>query len=84
MIVFFGDCEFKNSLDLPSRTFLTKSFKVMDRFNEILQNNQPAKYDNKWDIANLLKQAIRNGENSIILEKHSENIQILKTRNRFH
>ena len=83
MIVFFGDCEFKNSLDLPSRTFLTKSFNVMDRYNEILQNNQPAKYDNKWDIANLLKQAVRNGENSIIREKHTENIQKLKARYRF-
>ena len=84
MIVFFGDCKFKNTIDLPSRTFLTKSFKSMDKFNEILQNNQPAKYDNKWDIANLLKQAVRNGENSIIRKKHIENIQKLKTKNRFH
>ena len=84
MIVFFGDCEFKNLIDLPSRTFLTKSNKVMNRFNEILENNQPAKYKNKWEIASLLKQAVKNGENSIILEKHIENIQKLKTRNRFY
>ena len=32
------------------------------RFNEILENNQPAKYGNKWEIANLLKQAVKNGE----------------------
>jgi hypothetical protein len=84
MIVFFGDCEFKNLIDLPSRTFLTKSNKVMNRFNEILESNQPAKYENKWEIANLLKQAVKNGENSIIREKHIENIQKLKTRNRFY
>lgn len=84
MIVFFGDCEFKSLIDLPSRTFLTKSNKVMYRFNEILENNQPAKYENKWEIANLLKQAVKNGENSIIREKHIENIQKLKTRNRFY
>ena len=84
MIVFFGDCEFKNLIDLPSRTFLTKSNKVMNRFNEILENNQPAKYENKWEIASLLKQAVKNGENSIILEKHIQNIQKLKTRNRFY
>lgn len=83
MIVFFGDCEFKNLIDLPSRTFLTKSNKVMNRFNEILENNQPAKYENKWEIANLLKQAVKNGENSMIREKHIENIEKLKTRNRF-
>ncbi len=83
MIVFFGNCEFKNLIDLPSRTFLTKSNKVINRFNEILENNQPAKYENKWEIASLLKQAVKNGENSIIREKHVENIQKLKTRNRF-
>jgi hypothetical protein len=84
MIVFFGNCEFKNLIDLPSRTFLTKSNKVMNKFNEILENNQPVKYKNKWEIANLLKQAVKNGENSIIREKHIENIQKLKTRNRFY
>jgi hypothetical protein len=84
MIVFFGDCEFKNIIDLPSRTFLTKSNKAINRFNEILINNQPAKYENQWEIASLLKQAVKNGENSIIREKHIENIQKLKTKNRFY
>jgi hypothetical protein len=84
MIFFFGNCEFKNLIDLPSRTILTKSNKVIIRFNEILENNQPVKYENKWEIVSLLKQAVKNGENSIILEKHIENIQNLKTRNRFY
>jgi hypothetical protein len=83
MIVFFGDCELKSSIDLPSKTFLTKSNKVMKIFNEILESNQPAKYQNKWEIANLLKQAVNNGENTMILEKHIENIQNIKIRYRF-
>lgn len=83
MIVFFGDCEFKNLIDLPSKTFLTKSNEVMKIFNDILESNQPAKYQNKWEIANLLKQAVNNGENSMILEKHIENIQKIKIRYRF-
>lgn len=82
MIVFFGDCELKSSIDLPSKTFLTKSNKVMKIFNEILESNQPAIYQNKWEIANLLKQAVNNGESSIIIEKHTGNIQKLKARNR--
>lgn len=84
VIVFFGDCQFKNIIELPTNTFITKPSNVMDIFNEILQNNQPAKYNNKWDIANLLKQAVRNGENTLLIEKHIENIQNLKTRNRFY
>jgi len=83
VIVFFGDCKFKNFLDLPGRTFLTKSSTVMNIFGEIIQNNQPANYGDKWGIVNLLKQAVRNGENSIIREKHKENIQKQMTRNRF-
>ena len=53
-------------------------------YEKILENNQLAKYENKWEIANMLKQAVKNGENSIIREKHIENIQKLKTRNRFY
>jgi hypothetical protein len=83
LIVFFGNCQFKNFLDLPSRTFISKSSNVMNVFAEILQNYQPAKYDNKLDIVNLLKQAVRNGENSFICKKHIENIQKLKIRKDF-
>lgn len=83
IIVFFGNCKFKNFIDLPERTFLTKSSTVMNIFDEIVQKNQPANYGDKWDIFNLLKLAVRNGENSIILEKHVENVQKQKTRNDF-
>jgi hypothetical protein len=55
----------------------------MNIFDEIVQKNQPANYGDKWDIFNLLKLAVRNGENSIILEKHVDNVQKQKTRNDF-
>jgi len=83
IIVFFGNCKFKNFIDLPERTFLTKSSTVMNIFDEIVQKNQPANYGDKWDIFNLLKLAVRNGENSIIPEKHVDNVQKQKTRNDF-
>lgn len=83
VIVFFGNCEFKNFLDLPSRTFLTKSSTVMNTFEEIIQNYKLANYGDKWEIVNLLKEAVRNGENSIITKKHIENIEKLKSRYRF-
>ena len=84
MIVFFGDCEFKNHLTLPSRTFIIKSHQVMGCFNTILQNNQHAKYHDKFAIADFLKQAVKNGESSLIREKHIQNIQMLKLRNKFN
>jgi hypothetical protein len=83
MIVFFGNCEFKNFIKLPNQTFLTKSNKVMDIFETVLKNNQIVTYNNQWEIANLLKQAFKNGENPKIREKHIQNIQKLKTRKKF-
>ncbi len=83
MIVFFGDCEFKNFIELPGNTFLTKSSNVMDRFNEVLENNPLVNYSNKWDIVNLLKQAVSNGENSNICKKHIQNIQKIKASSRY-
>lgn len=83
MIVFFGDCEFKNFIELPGNTFLTKSSNVMDRFNEVLENNPLVNYSNKWDIVNLLKQAVSNGEYSNICKKHIQNIQKIKASSRY-
>lgn len=53
----------------------------MNCFNEILQNHQHVKYVDKWGIANFLKQAAKNEENSIIRKQHIDNIQKLKTSN---
>lgn len=81
MIVFFGACEFKNLIDLPSQTFLTKSNQAMNKFNEILEKNQPVNYGNVWEIGHLLKYAVQNGENQTIREKHITNIQkLIKTK----
>ena len=80
MIVFFGNCQFKNTINLPRRTYLLTSDNVGKKFSEILRYNQPFKYENKWDIVHVLKQAVRNGENSIIRQKHLENIKKLKSK----
>lgn len=83
MIVFFGNSKFKNALDLPKRTFVTKSSTAMNIFEEILKNNQPVNYDDKWSIFYLLKQAVRNGESLTIIQKHSENIKEIKNKLEF-
>lgn len=75
MIVFFGDCRFKNLNYVPNKTFLVKSSRAIKVFNEILEQNEPAKYTNKREIVNLLKSAHVNGENAKIREAHIENIK---------
>ena len=74
MIVFFGDCTFKNLNYVPNGTFLVKSSRAIKIFNEIIEQNEPAKYNNKREIVNLLMSAHVNGENEMIRKKHIENI----------
>ncbi|WP_313579560.1 nuclease-related domain-containing protein [Chishuiella sp.] len=82
LIVFFGNCTLKNPINLPHGTYLTKSNSVMEWFNNILEKQKLVRYGNQWDIANFLKQAVENGESSIIREKHLNNIQRLKFINK--
>jgi hypothetical protein len=53
---------------------LVKSSRAIKLFNEIIEQNEPAKYYNKREIVNLLRSAHINGENEMIRKKHIENI----------
>lgn len=75
LIVFFGDCRFKNLDYVPENTFIVKSNHVLKMFNEILEQNPIVKYDNKKEIVALLKAASLNGQNPEIREKHIKNIK---------
>ncbi len=75
MIVFFGNCSFRNLDYLPNSTFLVKSNRVIKVVNEILEQNEPAKYTSKREIVNLLHSASLNGESEDIRETHIENVK---------
>lgn len=75
MIVFFGDCSFRNLDYVPNRTFLVKSSNAIEVVNEILEQNEPAKYKSKREIVNLLQFASLNGDNEAIREAHIKNIK---------
>lgn len=81
IIVFFGDCEFKNNIEIPDQTFFSKSDNVINKFNEILQNHKLVKYRNKWDVVYFFNEAVKNGENYLIRKQHTENIQKILKRN---
>ncbi|MDN3676291.1 nuclease-related domain-containing protein [Flavobacterium paronense] len=75
MIVFFGDCSFRNLDYVPNRTFLVNSSRAIKVMNEILEQNEPAKYASKREVVNLLKSAALNGESEEIKAKHIQNIK---------
>lgn len=50
VIVFFGDCEFRDVSFIPKNTFLTKSPRVIDVVKKIIKENEPANYRSKRDV----------------------------------
>jgi hypothetical protein len=80
IIVFFGNCDLKNNLNLPQNTFVEYASKVMYTVEEIITSNPDANYLNKWEIVRVLEKAVKNGDDPNILKRHIENITKLKSR----
>ncbi len=85
VVVFYGDCTFKDISFIPKNAFLVKSRRVIHVVKKIIQEGEPAIYQSKRAIVNLLSQAVLNGENPQILSKHTQNInEMLGTDRIFH
>jgi hypothetical protein len=84
VIVFFGNCEFKNMKLIPDDVFLIKSREVMDVIKKILLENKPSHYTDKREVLNLLKMAVKNGEDNQIREKHIKNIKTMLSKDTFN
>lgn len=81
IIVFFGNCEFKDISNVPDDVFLIRSWEIIEVINMILNENRPAAYLNKFEILNLFKSAVKNGENDDLRQRHFRNIEsILEKR----
>jgi hypothetical protein len=85
VVVFFGDCEFRDVSFIPNNTFLTKSPRVIDVVKKIIKENEPANYKSKRDVVNVLSSAVENGNSQKISEKHIKNIEDMLGEDRiFH
>ena len=84
VIVFYGDCEFKDISFIPQGTFLTYSERVLDVMNTIINKNVPVNYSNKLEVIRILKEAVNNGENKNVQKKHIENIKDMLGKERIY
>lgn len=85
VVVFFGDCEFRDVSFIPGDSFLTKSSRVIEVVNKIIGENELAQYKSKRDVVNILSSAVENGNNQKILDKHIKDINDMLGENRiFH
>lgn len=74
VVVFYGDCTFKDITFIPKNAFLVKSPRVVQVVKDIIKESAPVIYQSKREIVNLFSAAVHNGENKEIVAQHSRNI----------
>ena len=75
VVVFYGDCQFRDVSFIPNNTFLTKSPRVINVVKKIIKENESANYKSKRDVVDILSTAVENGNSKKITEKHIKNIK---------
>lgn len=80
VIVFYGNSIFKDIRFIPKDTFLIKPRHVMEVVNELMKENELARYINKREVVQILKKAVENGESIDIQNQHSANIRNMLSR----
>ncbi|MBK7689719.1 MAG: NERD domain-containing protein [Bacteroidetes bacterium] len=82
VVVFFGNCEFKDVTFIPNDVFLAQSCYATTVIKQILIDKEPVEYIYEMEIVKVLKAAVVNGENNQIREQHIRNVQTIINRAR--
>ncbi|MEO7308328.1 MAG: NERD domain-containing protein [Ferruginibacter sp.] len=82
VVVFFGDCVLKEINFVPKGTFVVKSERISEAINTIINQNDPAHYNNPTEVVRVLSEAVENGENWETQTKHVENINDMLGKDR--
>ena len=82
VIVFYGDCVFKDVDFLSNGTFLIKANRILQVMKIIQNSNQPASYTDKREVVRILGVAVKNGDKQEIQRDHIENIKNMLSENR--
>lgn len=82
IIVFYGDCVFKDINFIPDGTYLIKSRRVLEVVKKIVRENEPAKYTNKREVVTVLTAAVKNGESKEISTRHINNTKDMLGKHR--
>ncbi|RZK01674.1 MAG: NERD domain-containing protein [Flavobacterium sp.] len=84
VIIFYGDCEFRDVSFIPKDTFLVKSPRAIQVVKKIIQENDPVNYGN-GEFLNILSSAVSNGNNKDVSTNHIQNIKDMLGEDRiFH
>ena len=72
MIVFYGNCELKDVSLIPQNTYITTQYSVLSAIENILKTAAPISYSPH--TISLLQNAVHNGTNMELRQKHINNI----------
>ena len=82
LVVFAGNCELKDVTFIPHDCYLATLYRVVDAVYDIIYTHPPVKYKNRWEVANLLKNAVDCGGNVNLKEQHVYDIHDMLGTNR--
>ncbi len=82
IIVFYGDCVLKEINYVPKNTIIVRPHRLLEALNSIILNNEPAPYENKQQVLDILKQAVLNGANKDYHKQHIDNINNIVGKHR--
>jgi hypothetical protein len=77
VIVFFGNCTFRAMSNIPNDVFFIRPSQIQETIQTIFEQNALTEYKNKRAVYQLLKNAVQNGENEFIRNKHIDNVNKL-------
>ncbi len=81
IVVFYGDSVLKNINFVPKGTLIVKSDRVLEVMG-IIMKNDPVQYTNINEIVKILKEAVKNGEDTETQIQHIENVRDMLGKNR--
>jgi hypothetical protein len=84
VVVFYGDCVFKDINFVPDGTFLVKSARLFEVLDIIMNKNKLAPYTDKFEVVKVLKEAVYNGDITAIQTQHRENIKDMLGKHRIY
>lgn len=82
LVVFAGDCELKDVTFIPHDCYLSTYYRSIEAIYDIIESHPSFHYQDRWEVANILKAAVDRGGNTFLQEQHVYDIHDMLGTNR--
>ena len=82
LVVFAGDCELKDVNFIPHDCYLSTFYRSVYAVYDIIDSHPSANYTDRWEVANLLKDAVNRGGDTYLQGQHIYKIHDMLGTNR--